>query len=166
VRQGTAASGDDKRFMRRALGAAQRAGRRDEIPVGAVLVCDGRVVASGGNRSIGGNDPTAHAEVVALRRAARILGNYRLVGSTLYVTLEPCLMCVGAMVHARVARVVYGASEPKAGALRSTLRFEALAVNHHFEIQAGVLEEESRLLLQSFFKERRARRRRAAADMG
>jgi tRNA(adenine34) deaminase len=126
-----------------------------EVPVGAIVVHGGRVVARGFNQSIHGLDPTAHAEVVALRQAARALGNYRLLGASLYVTIEPCLMCVGALVQARVAEVIYGAPEPKAGALRSTLQFETLSVNHRFRVLSGILEDDCRQIVQDFFKFRR-----------
>lgn len=141
--------------MRLALGEARKAGAADEVPVGAVLVGEGVVLASGFNQSIRAQDPTAHAEIVALRAAARAGCNYRLPQTTLYVTLEPCLMCVGALVNARVAAVVYGAPEPKFGALRSLLRFEDLGVNHRFEIVSGVLADECSGLVQAFFRSRR-----------
>jgi len=141
--------------MRQALDEARRALHLGEVPVGAVLVHDGTVVATGFNQPIHSQDPTAHAEVVALRQAARARGNYRLLGTTLYVTLEPCLMCVGALVHARVSAVVYGADEPKAGALHSTLEFGVLPVNHRFQVVSGILEEECRRAIQDFFRFRR-----------
>jgi tRNA(adenine34) deaminase len=150
---------DDGRWMRRALVAARRALAKGEVPVGAVLVSGGRVIATGHNQPIDRDDPTAHAEIVALRRAARRLGNYRLTASTLYVTLEPCLMCVGALVHARVSRVVYGAREPRGGALVSAASFAELPANHRFHIDGGVLEAECRALIQGFFRTRRALRR-------
>jgi tRNA(adenine34) deaminase len=142
-------------FMRRALEEARQARDAGEVPIGAVVVNDGVVVATGRNRPIGTRDPTAHAEVEALRAAARTLGNYRLPGTTLYVTLEPCLMCVGAIVHARVETVVYAAPDPKAGAVRSVLDAGSLSLNHRFAAVEGVLAEESRALLQAFFRERR-----------
>jgi tRNA(adenine34) deaminase len=141
--------------MRLALAEAERAAAAGEVPVGAVIVADTAVLAKGFNQPIASHDPTAHAEIVAMREASRTLGNYRLTGTTLYVTLEPCLMCVGALVNARVARVVYGALEPKFGALRSLVRFEELAVNHRFEIVGGVLEGECASLVQAFFRSRR-----------
>src|SRR5512135_753202 len=148
---------DDERFMRLALREAARAGRSGEVPVGAVLVGpDGLVIARGLNRPVRGCDPTAHAEVVTLRRAARRLGNYRLPGTTLYVTVEPCAMCAGALVQARVARVVYGAPDPKGGAARTLFRLlDDPRLNHRAEVSGGVLEAESRELLQRFFRERR-----------
>jgi len=142
--------------MRLALKEAERARELGEVPVGALLVGEG-VRAAAFNQPIRAQDPTAHAEVLALREAAYALGNYRLTGTTLYVTLEPCLMCVGALVNARVGTVVFGALEPKFGALRSLLRFEELAVNHRFEIVSGVLADECSALVQEFFRSRRDR---------
>ena len=142
--------------MRAALEQALEAGRRGEVPVGAVVVVDGEIVGAGFNQPIGGQDPTAHAEIVAMREAAKRLGNYRLGGATLYVTIEPCQMCVGAMVHARVARVVYGTREPKAGAIESAMRaHEHPALNHRMTATGGVLEEECRQMIQGFFREKR-----------
>jgi tRNA(adenine34) deaminase len=146
-----------ERFMRQALGQARMARDLGEVPVGTVVVADGRVIAEGFNQPIRAADPSAHAEVVALRAAARAVGNYRLVGATAYVTVEPCLMCVGALLNARVATVVYGVAEPKWGAVRSLLDVGALKLNHRFEIVAGVLEDECRLLLVDFFKFQRER---------
>jgi tRNA(adenine34) deaminase len=152
---GTAVPSDEA-MMRLALGEAERARLAGEVPVGAVVVFDGRVVGSGYNQPIAAVDPTAHAEVVALRAAARALGNYRLTGARLYVTVEPCLMCVGAMIHARIAHVVFGAPEPKAGALISSCRaHETPGLNHRLQVTAGVLEEECRRVMQAFFEERR-----------
>ncbi len=142
-------------FMRLALAQARRALALDEVPIGAVVVHEGVVVGAGFNQPVSSGDPTAHAEVVALRAAARARGNYRLSGTTLYVTVEPCLMCVGAIVNARVDTVVYGAAEPKFGAVRSLLDVGALALNHRFEVIQGVLEEECRSLMVEFFKSRR-----------
>jgi tRNA(adenine34) deaminase len=142
--------------MRRALEEARQARDAGEVPIGAVLVAEGAVVATGRNRPIGARDPTAHAEIEALRAAARTLGNYRLPGTTLYVTLEPCLMCVGAIVHARVATVVYAAPDPKGGAVRTVLDVGSLPLNHRFAAVEGVLAAESRALLQTFFRERRS----------
>lgn len=142
--------------MRRALELAGEARARNEVPVGAVVVFDGAIVGEGFNQPISSNDPTAHAEIVAMRGAARRLGNYRLTGSTLYVTIEPCQMCVGAMVHARIARLVYGTPEPKAGAIESAMRaHEHPALNHRMQAHRGVLEDECRALIQTFFEERR-----------
>jgi tRNA(adenine34) deaminase len=124
--------------------------------VGSVVVLDGTVIGSGFNQPIASSDPTAHAEIVALRDAARRLGNYRLTGATLYVTIEPCQMCVGAMIHARIARVVYGTREPKSGAIESAMRaHEHPALNHRLEAAGGVLEDECRQMIQEFFKSRR-----------
>lgn len=142
--------------MRAALALASEAERRGEVPVGAVVVLDDVVIGEGFNQPIGTHDPTAHAEIVAMRDAAQRIGNYRLPGATLYVTIEPCQMCVGAMVHARIARVVYGASEPKAGAIESVMcAHEHPALNHRLEATGGVLAEECRAAIQSFFQERR-----------
>jgi tRNA(adenine34) deaminase len=146
----------DEDFMRQALAQAQAAAADGEVPVGAVVVKDGRVVATGRNAPIEGHDPTAHAEIVALRAAAQTLGNYRLEGCTLYVTLEPCAMCSGAMLHARLSRVVFGASDPKTGAAGSVLNlFGHDQLNHQTMVQGGVLAAESAALLRGFFKERR-----------
>ncbi len=147
----------DETFMRLALREAARAGRTGEVPVGALLVdAAGTVLGRGHNRPRAGSDPTAHAEVVALRRAARRLRNYRLPGTTLYVTVEPCPMCAGAIVHARVARVVYGAADPKAGAVRSLFRLlDDARLNHRAEVAAGVLEAECSAILREFFRARR-----------
>jgi tRNA(adenine34) deaminase len=146
----------DERFMRAALEQALEAGRRGEVPVGAVVVVDDEIIGAGFNQPIGGQDPTAHAEIVAMREAAKRLGNYRLTGATLYVTIEPCQMCVGAMVHARVERVVYGTREPKAGAIESAMRaHEHPALNHRITATGGVLEEECRQMIQGFFREKR-----------
>ena len=142
-------------FMRLALEQATLAGAAGEVPVGAVVVKDEAVLGVGFNQPIGGVDPTAHAEVVALRAAARAAGNYRLTGATLYVTVEPCLMCVGAIIHARVASVVYGVPDPKGGAVRSILDPGTLPLNHRFEATEGVLADECRSLLQEFFRCRR-----------
>jgi len=144
-----------ERFMRRALVEAHRAREAGEVPVGAVVVSEGIVVGTGFNRPIGAQDPTAHAEIVALGAAGQALGNYRLTGTTLYVTVEPCLMCVGALVHARVATVVYGVDDPKGGAVRSLLDVASLPLNHRFEAVEGVLADECRELLQAFFREKR-----------
>jgi tRNA(adenine34) deaminase len=144
-------------FMRLALQEANAALHLGEVPVGAVVVLGGELLGGGFNQPIRGLDPTAHAEVVALRQAARALGNYRLLGASVYVTIEPCLMCVGALVQARVSEVIYGAAEPKAGALRSTLQFEALVVNHRFKVVSGVLEGDCGQIVADFFKFRRER---------
>jgi tRNA(adenine34) deaminase len=148
---------DHELWMRAALALARQAAHAGEVPVGAVVVLDGRIVGSGHNQPISAHDPTAHAEVVALRDAARSLGNYRLTGATLVVTVEPCLMCVGAMVHARIATVVFGAAEPKAGALGSTIAAHELpSLNHRMGVVSGVLENECREVMQAFFRVRRS----------
>ena len=150
--------GADAEYMRAALAQAAEAKRRGEVPVGAIVVLDDTVVGEGFNQPIGAHDPTAHAEIVAMRAAAKQLGNYRLTGATLYVTIEPCQMCVGAMVHARIARLVYGTVEPKAGAIESAMRaHEHPALNHRIDATGGVLESECRALIQSFFEGRRDR---------
>jgi tRNA(adenine34) deaminase len=142
--------------MRLALVEAGRARDLGEVPVGSVIVLDDQVIGAGCNHPISGVDPTAHAEIGALRQAAQTIGNYRLTGATLYVTVEPCLMCVGAMVHARIGLVVYGAAEPKSGALVSALpAHEAPGLNHRLAILGGVLEEDCRAVIQDFFKARR-----------
>lgn len=148
-------SPDHETYMRQALAQAELARAAGEVPVGAVLVLDGAVAGRGYNHPIGTCDPTAHAEVLALREAARAVGNYRLTGATLYATVEPCLMCVGAIVHARVGTVVYGASDPKGGAVRTLIDPNALPLNHRFQAVGGVLEDDCRRLLQEFFKSRR-----------
>ena len=143
-------------FMREALALAREAERRGEVPVGAVVVANEEILGRGFNQPITTNDPTAHAEIVALREAARRIGNYRLTGATLYVTIEPCQMCVGAMIHARIAHVVYGAREPKAGALGSAMRaHEHPSLNHRMTAEGGVLEDECRAAIQAFFEQRR-----------
>jgi len=141
--------------MRLALAQAEQAAAQGEVPIGAVVVCDGQVIARAHNAPISLHDPTAHAEVRALRDAAQVLGNYRLEGCTLYVTLEPCAMCSGAILHARLARVVYGAREPRTGAAGSVLDVLGSSLNHHTEVCAGVLAVDSAALLQRFFNERR-----------
>jgi len=152
----SAASESDLRWMQHALELARRAQDEGEVPVGAVVVLDGQVVGAGSNRMIGANDPSAHAEIDALRDAGRRLGNYRFPGATLYVTLEPCVMCAGAIVHARIARVVYAASDPKTGAAGSV--FDILGSerhNHRVDIERGVCGEEAGRLLVDFFRARR-----------
>lgn len=143
--------------MRAALDQARLALAAGEVPIGAVIVLGDRVIAAGYNQPITSIDPTAHAEIVAVRAAARALHNYRLTDAVLYVTVEPCLMCVGALVHARVREVVYGAAEPKSGALVSAARaHETPGLNHRFAVTPGVLEDECRQVIQAFFKTRRA----------
>lgn len=154
-----AAAVHDAVHMRQALDQAHNAWALGEVPVGAVVVKDGEVIATGFNQSIGTHDPTAHAEVMALRAASAILGNYRLPGCELYVTLEPCAMCSGAMMHARLARVVFGAADPKTGACGSVVNlFLEEKLNHHTQLVGGVLAEECGAVLRGFFAERRVRR--------
>ena len=146
--------------MRLALAAATQAQAAGEVPVGAVIVKDGAVIATGFNQPIGLHDPTHHAEIAALRAASAALGNYRLPGCTLYVTLEPCVMCAGAMMHARLARVVYGAADPKTGACGSVVNvFAEARLNHHAEVLGGVLAGDCGTMLSSFFAERRRQAR-------
>jgi len=147
---------EDIHWMKRALSLAQQAAAEDEVPVGAVVVRHGEVLGQGWNRPISTNDPTAHAEITALRDAAEHEGNYRLTGATLYVTLEPCLMCSGAMIHARIGRLVFAASDPKRGAVNSTAHaFETQGLNHRVEVEGGVLAAECAEVLQGFFRDRR-----------
>ena len=142
--------------MHLAIVQAQAAALRGEVPVGALVVLEDRILAAAGNRTITDCDPTAHAEIVALREAARKSGNHRLIGTSLYVTVEPCAMCAGALVQARVARLIYGADEPKGGAIRTCLQvLDAPTLNHRVEVVSGVLAGESAQLLQSFFSARR-----------
>lgn len=146
----------DELWMEEALREAQRAQASGEVPVGAVVVCEGRIVGRGSNRPISTHDPTGHAEIIALREAGQALGNYRLANCELFVTIEPCAMCAGAIVHARIKRLVYGADDPKAGAVHSVLvviNHERL--NHKMEVQGGVLASRSMDLVQSFFRDRR-----------
>ncbi|MFM7275870.1 MAG: tRNA adenosine(34) deaminase TadA [Gammaproteobacteria bacterium] len=156
--EGAAVSGaeQDDRWMQRALALAQQAAAAGEVPVGAVLVREGLLLGEGWNQPIGAHDPTAHAEIVALRAATQAGANYRLPGSTLYVTIEPCAMCAGALVHARVARLVFGAREPRAGAVASNLcLLDAPFLNHRVTWEEGVCAPESAALLQGFFRARR-----------
>lgn len=147
---------EDEHFMREALAEAKLAQTSGEVPVGAVLVIDNQIRARGRNIVIASCDPTAHAEIVALRKAGREIGNYRLVGSTLYSTIEPCAMCAGAIVHSRVRRLVYGARDPKAGAVDTHFGICASdALNHRVIVEGGVLEDACRAMIQSFFRERR-----------
>jgi len=147
---------DDLEAMIAALAQAQLAAEAGEVPVGAVILWSGEVIARGQNRVLRSKDPTAHAEIVALREAAQAMGNYRLNGCTLYVTLEPCAMCAGAMIHARIDRLVYAAADPKAGAAGSVLSvINHPQLNHQIEVEQGILAEESASLLRSFFRERR-----------
>jgi tRNA(adenine34) deaminase len=152
-------------FMQLALDQARLAWAAGEVPVGAVVVKDGEVIATGYNQPIGRHDPSAHAEILALRAAAEKLGNYRLPGCELYVTLEPCIMCSVAMMHARLARVVYAAVDPKTGAAGSVVNlFEHDKLNHHTEVAGGLMAEEASSLLKAFFAERRAAARKLPAS--
>jgi len=143
--------------MRQALSEAKQAAREDEVPVGAVIVAqDGTLLAKEHNRTIKLCDPTAHAEILALREASRTLGNYRLLNTTLYVTIEPCIMCMGALLQARVAKIVFGAKDPKCGGAGSCYNLAAdAALNHTIDVQAGLLEDECRTLIQEFFRAKR-----------
>jgi tRNA(adenine34) deaminase len=148
---------DDQRFMRAALELASAAEQMGEVPVGAVVIRNGEIIGRGQNRNLLDHDPTAHAEVVALRDAARKLGNHRLSDCSLFVTIEPCAMCAGAIIHARLQRLVYGASDPKAGAAGSVLTvINHPSLNHQLEVLGGVLETECSQILQSFFRRKRA----------
>ncbi|MDR3753632.1 MAG: tRNA adenosine(34) deaminase TadA [Terracidiphilus sp.] len=147
---------DDREAMQAALAEARLAAEAGEVPIGAVLVREGAIVARGQNRVLRGVDPTAHAEIVTLRAAGLALGNYRLAGCTLYVTLEPCAMCAGAMIHARIDRLVFAAADPKAGACGSVLEvLNHPQLNHHIQVEQGIGAEESAELLRSFFRDRR-----------
>ena len=146
----------DEQFMQRALELARRAEQEGEVPVGAVLVKNNEIIGEGWNRPISGNDPTAHAEIQTLRDAGQALGNYRLVDTTLYVTLEPCIMCIGAIMHARVKRLVFAASDPRAGAIHSAYSIpDDGKLNHSLEVESGVLAEECSSLLTNFFRAKR-----------
>ena len=152
----------DDDFMREALTEAEAASEDGEVPIGAIIVLDGKVIARGRNEMVGANDPTAHAEIVALRKAASTIGNYRLIGATMYSTIEPCAMCAGALVHARIERLVFGAKDPKAGAVETHFRIcNADFLNHQLSVEGGILEGECRRVLQSFFRDRRNTQRHA-----
>lgn len=147
---------NDENLMQAALEEARAAAQRGEVPVGAVVAIDGKIVARAGNRTIADCDPTGHAEMVALRAAAAAVGNYRLLGAAIYVTIEPCAMCAGALIQARIARLVYGADDPKAGAVRSCFSIlENAQLNHQVEVTSGILKEEAASLLREFFAARR-----------
>ena len=146
--------------MEAALRAAQRALEMGEVPVGAVVVCDGKVIAEGWNRNLTGNDPTAHAEIVALREAGAVVGNHRLGDCELFATIEPCAMCAGALVHARIKRLVYGADDPKAGAVHSVMQVvNHPQLNHRIEVQPGVLAGRCAEIVQTFFRQRRVEKK-------
>jgi len=152
---------NDELWMEEALRASQRALEAGEVPVGAVVVCDGRIVGRGWNRNIADHDPTAHAEIVALRDAGAATGNHRLADCDLFVTIEPCAMCAGAMVHARIKRLIYGADDPKAGAIQSVMQvLHHSQLNHRVEVTGGVLAGLCAELLQTFFQNRRFQNRR------
>lgn len=146
---------DDRFFMSKALAEARKAADRGEVPVGAIVVKDGLVLGRGHNRSVSKQDPTAHAEIMALRAAARRIGNYRLIGCDLYVSLEPCAMCLGAVVQARIRRLVYGAADPKSGAVVSVMRFPFGKLNHRPAISAGLMADQCADVLKAFFREKR-----------
>lgn len=147
---------DDKIFMQHALELAKRAEAEGEVPVGAIIVKNNEIVAEGWNRPIANHDPTAHAEIQVIRAAAETLANYRLPDTTLYVTLEPCLMCIGAITHARIKRVVYGATDPRAGAVQSIYTIaDDRKLNHHIDVQGGLLADDCGQLLRNFFRKRR-----------
>ena len=149
-------TGNDDYWMRRALDLAERARSEGEVPVGAVLVMEDECIGEGWNRPISAHDPTAHAEILALRAGAARLGNYRLPGATLYVTLEPCAMCAGAIILARIKRLVYATADPRAGAAGSVFNIlQSSQLNHRVELASGILEQEAAMLLQTFFRERR-----------
>ena len=146
----------DELFMEEALRSAQRALEAGEVPVGAIVVCGGKIISSGGNRNLADRDPTAHAEILALRQAGAALGNHRLEDCELFVTIEPCAMCAGALVHARLKRLVYGADDPKAGAVHSVMQvLNHPSLNHRMEVRGGVLAGRCAEILQSFFRSRR-----------
>jgi tRNA(adenine34) deaminase len=148
--------GEDAAWMERALELAGLAAEAGEVPVGALVIKDGEIIGQGHNRNLLDNDPTAHAEIVALRQAAARLGNHRLTGCTMVATIEPCSMCAGALIHARIARLVYGAADPKAGAAGSTLQvINHPSLNHRMEVTAGVLAEKCSEILQKFFRQKR-----------
>ena len=146
----------DNEYMHLAIDHARAAGACGEVPIGTVIVLEGRILAAAGNRTIIDRDPTAHAEIIALRAAACALGNYRLTGAALYVTIEPCAMCAGALVQARIARLIYGADDPRGGAVRTCLQvLDAPGLNHRVTVTPGILADESAALLHSFFSARR-----------
>lgn len=147
---------NDIDFMLRAFELAKKAEAQDEVPVGAVIVCEDKIIGEGWNQPISSNDPTAHAEIMALRAAGKKIGNYRLPKATMYVTLEPCTMCVGAIIHARLSKLVYAVDDPKTGACGSVFNLlQTDKLNHKVEIEKGVMEEDCRSLIQNFFKQKR-----------
>ena len=157
----------DELFMEEALRSAQRAFEAGEVPVGAVVVCEGKIVGRGGNRNLADCDPTAHAEIVALREAGAALGNHRLEGCELFATIEPCAMCAGALVHARLKGLVYGADDPKAGAIRSVMQvLNHPSLNHRMEVRSGVLAGRCAEVLQGFFRQRREEQSEEQSSVG
>jgi tRNA(adenine34) deaminase len=157
----------DEAFMREALAEADAAREAGEVPVGAIIILDDKIIARGRNAVIASSDPTAHAEIVALREAAKVIGNYRLNGAVLYSTIEPCAMCAGALVLARIARVVYGARDPKAGALETHFGICSTDfLNHQVSVEGGILEGECSRVLQSFFRDRRSSQRAERCESG
>ena len=156
LRKMAESNANDSEFMHAALDEARAAAARGEVPVGAVIVVDGRIISRAGNRTIGDCDPTAHAEIIALREASQVIGNYRLASAAVYVTIEPCAMCAGAMIQARIARLIYGADDVKAGAVHSCFSIlDSPQLNHRVEVTSGVLAAEAVALLQDFFAARR-----------
>jgi len=151
---------NDEYFMQRALSEAEKSAKKNEIPVGAVLVAEDKILSRAHNETIARNDPTAHAEIVAIRKACRKRDNYRLPDCDLYITLEPCAMCLGALVQARIRRLIYGALDPKAGAVESIMNFPFEKTNHMMDIKGGVLAEECGKILQDFFKDKRKQAKR------
>ncbi len=155
----------DELFMEEALRAAQRALEAGEVPVGAVVVCDGKIIGQGGNRNLADSDPTAHAEIIALREAGATIGNHRLEGCELFATIEPCAMCAGALIHARLKRLVYGADDPKAGAIQSVMQvLNHPSLNHRMEIRGGVLAGRCAEMVQAFFRRRREEKSSVASS--
>jgi tRNA(adenine34) deaminase len=149
-------SESDLEFMQSALDEARTAAENGEVPIGAVLVHEGKIISRGYNRTLTDNDPTAHAEMVAIRAAAQIIGNHRLNGTSLYVTVEPCAMCAGALIQARIARLIYGCAEQKGGAIRTCFQvLDHPAVNHHVEVTSGIMAEECVAVMKEFFTQRR-----------
>ena len=152
-------SAQDKQWMQRALALAEKAAHQQEVPVGAVVVLKGKIIAEAGNQCISLNDPSAHAEILAIRKAGEYLGNYRLADCELFVTIEPCLMCAGALLHSRIKRLVFGAQEPKAGVVLSHLHvFDETFINHKITVDSGLMAEECSVLMSEFFKQRRIRK--------
>jgi tRNA(adenine34) deaminase len=161
----TIAMKSDELFMEEALRAAQRALEAGEVPVGAVVVCAGKIIGRGSNRNLTDSDPTAHAEIIALREAGATIGNHRLEGCELFATIEPCAMCAGALVHARLKRLVYGADDPKAGAIRSVMQvLNHPSLNHRMEVDAGVLAGRCAEMVQAFFRRRREEKSSVASS--